>query len=229
MTAGPLLVFDALGASLRAEVFFGDASQGAAEEILERGRSDRIVAVIGDAARAARIDLREIAAVATLRGPGGFTGVRVAVATARALSLACGRPAIGVDLFEALSVDAPPPSEGGLAVVAAAGRSGLLRRHLWENARWTPAEADWSGPWADVPIRAGDAVLATADAAAALAEAGRPGVSATWPTLSAVARAAGRRLALREAERAPPLRPYYARPPDAAPPREGPAPRLDPT
>jgi tRNA threonylcarbamoyladenosine biosynthesis protein TsaB len=40
-------------------------------------------------------------------GPGGFTGIRVGVAVARALCLAAGLPALGISTFEALSAAVP--------------------------------------------------------------------------------------------------------------------------
>ena len=47
----------------------------------------------------------EVELIAVAHGPGSFTGLRVGVATAQGLSLAWGRPAIGVSSLEALAMN----------------------------------------------------------------------------------------------------------------------------
>jgi tRNA threonylcarbamoyl adenosine modification protein YeaZ len=50
--------------------------------------------------------LAEMDAVAVVTGPGSFTGVRIGVATARGLAHGSGKPCIGVNALEALSLSA---------------------------------------------------------------------------------------------------------------------------
>lgn len=45
---------------------------------------------------------RSLSAVAVARGPGSFTGIRIALATAQGISLASGVPLAGVDTLEAI-------------------------------------------------------------------------------------------------------------------------------
>ena len=61
----------------------------------------------------------ELAGLVALRGPGSFTGVRIACATALGLSAAHGAPATAVSSLEALALAAPPRSGELLAAVDA--------------------------------------------------------------------------------------------------------------
>ena len=69
------------------------------------------------------------------RGPGGFTGLRIGVATANALSFACGTPVVGVTSLEVLaaSVSAEGPSSrpcprGGASMLGAVRTPGPAGR-----------------------------------------------------------------------------------------------------
>ncbi len=51
--------------------------------------------------------LASLDAFAVVLGPGSFTGVRIGIATAQGLSLATGRPAIGISSLHALALGVP--------------------------------------------------------------------------------------------------------------------------
>ena len=57
--------------------------------------------MIEEVVREAGITYGQLTLVAATIGPGGFTGVRIGLATARALGLACACPVMGVTTFEA--------------------------------------------------------------------------------------------------------------------------------
>lgn len=57
------------------------------------------------------------------RGPGGFTGLRIGVATANALSFACGTPVVGVTSLEVLA--ASVSAEAPVLAALSAGRGEL--------------------------------------------------------------------------------------------------------
>jgi tRNA threonylcarbamoyl adenosine modification protein YeaZ len=63
--------------------------------------------------------LEDLAAIVAVRGPGSYAGLRVGIATARALALARGIPAFGVPTLEAVAAAAGP---GAFTAIHPAGR-----------------------------------------------------------------------------------------------------------
>ncbi len=122
-----LLAFDTAGTACSAAVWRGGAIRARRFEIMSRGQSERLVPMIEAVMAEAGIAYPALDAVAVTRGPGGFTGVRIGLATARALALACARPVIGVSNFEAVAAAVPDDERRGrsLAVVIDAKRSDL--------------------------------------------------------------------------------------------------------
>jgi tRNA threonylcarbamoyladenosine biosynthesis protein TsaB len=60
-----------------------------------KGNAERLLPVLEETRAAARIGLIELDGIAATIGPGSFTGIRTALATARALGLALNRPVWG--------------------------------------------------------------------------------------------------------------------------------------
>ncbi len=63
--------------------------------------------------------------IGVTRGPGGFTGIRVALATARGLGLAAARPVLGVTSFAAVARSLSPPPGLRLLVLIESKRRDL--------------------------------------------------------------------------------------------------------
>jgi tRNA threonylcarbamoyladenosine biosynthesis protein TsaB len=180
-----------------------------------RGHAERLIALV-DAARAeggwtwSTID-RLVVAV----GPGSFTGVRVAVAAARALALALDRPVHAVTTLDALvaaASDAEPP----VVPVIDARRGGLY------VARPDAGEGG-STPVATTPAAATDGLPARftavgSGAPALIAAAGRGEARERAVTASGALAAARTAIAAGTGPMAgPAVRPLYVRAADAVP------------
>ena len=235
-----LLAFDTAGTACSAAVWRDGAVRARRFEAMSRGQSERLVPMIQEVMAEAGIAYPALDAIAVTRGPGGFTGVRIGLATARALALACACPVIGISNFEAVAAAVPEQARAGrnLAVVIDAKRSDLYVQAFGASpcaapgtapsAESTPtsaaraiAPADLDGFLPPGPLLlAGDAVEA---ALAALEAAGREVVAAAAPGQADAGRVAALAAArpLPDAG-APPPGPIYLRGPDvtlASPPR----------
>ena len=143
-------------------------------------------------------------------GPGNFTGVRIAVATARSLALALGVPAVGVTTFEAMALGAARPC----VVILDARREQLYVQVFGDR----PEAPMLIGAADELPLAPGTTFLGhNADVGARWYK-GRVGLP-VHPLAEAMARIALARLA--GPAPAPP-EPLYLRSADAAPPRDPP-------
>jgi tRNA threonylcarbamoyladenosine biosynthesis protein TsaB len=153
---------------------------------------------------------------AATRGPGSFTGIRVALGTVRGLGLAAGRPCIGVTTLEAIAEQRGPADAERMPVMDA-GR-GELYAARYEAHGSPPREI--AAPW----VAAAADVLAVAVGAEILSGPGTEVETARdgseTPVVASTGRLAGAagRLALFRAEGSEmrePLAPLYVRAPDA--------------
>ena len=186
----------------------------------DRGHAAALPPMAAAVLAEAGLRAEDLDAVAAVVGPGGFTGLRAALALAHGIALGAGLPVIGVTTGEALAAALPPEHRAGRAAWAAVdNRRG--RVVLERFARGSGAIAVAASPPAvfaadDLPPPCGRVVVA-GDAAEDVAE--RLAARGADALLSAVrlpdAAGAARVAALRLAGRLPPLpaRPLYAEPP----------------
>lgn len=72
-------------------------------QTIQRGHAEILIPLIQEAMREAGITFGALNLIATTIGPGGFTGLRIGLASARALALAAAIPIIGVTTLEAVA------------------------------------------------------------------------------------------------------------------------------
>lgn len=147
----PLLAIDTAGSACSVALW---AENGiVAHEIAAtlHGHAVALAPMLARLAAGAGIDLKAVGAIAVSCGPGGFTGMRVGLATARALALAIGCPAIGIGSFQALAAAGSRSAGGfehGVLAVLDSRRAELFAAAL--NPSLTPAGEPLLLPMAEV-------------------------------------------------------------------------------
>jgi len=222
--APTLLAFDAAGAGCAAVLWRAGRVIARRREPQARGQAERLVPMLDALLAEAGVGYDALDAIAVTTGPGGFTGVRLGLAAARGLALACDSPVVGVSVFEAIAAAAAAERPAGttLVVLVDARRTDLHVQVI-----------DSEGEPAGAPFAAGPAALDRHLPPGALALAGDGAAAAAAPL-----RAAGRSVHLapqtatdpawvahlaagRIDPAAPPPRPLYLRPPDTTPAAAG--------
>lgn len=195
-------------------------------EAMASGHAERLMPMIREAMAAVRLTFRELDRIAVTTGPGSFTGTRITVAAARALALSTGVPIVA---FSSLAVMAAHPMAGftrhaGDLAIAVDARRGEV--YFERFPRFGAKAAAVTGP----------TLLSIAAAAERLSMDTLTSVAGSGAeAVVTVARALGRQAdaimpdlvprigdILADAMTLPPLtvplKPAYARPPDARPP-----------
>lgn len=102
-----ILAFDTSAAHCAAALLSGDRLLALRTEPMEKGQAERLMPLLEEVLAEGSLGWADLDALAVGTGPGNFTGVRIAVAAARGLALALGKPALGVSRFEALALGLP--------------------------------------------------------------------------------------------------------------------------
>lgn len=116
-----ILSFDTSAAHCAAALVSGDQILGALSEPLQKGQAERLIPMLEEVLEGAGKKWDDLDLIAVGVGPGNFTGVRIAVSTARSLALSLGVPAVGVSVFEALAFGTK-----GRATVSRDARRGMV-------------------------------------------------------------------------------------------------------
>ncbi|MCC7252238.1 tRNA (adenosine(37)-N6)-threonylcarbamoyltransferase complex dimerization subunit type 1 TsaB [Hyphomicrobium sp.] len=191
-------------------------------ERLERGHAERLTPMIGEAMSEAPFGFSDIGMIIVTTGPGTFTGQRVGIAAARALSLATGAPvgtlsSLAVMAYTAVA-EIPDEVEGKVLAVAVDARRGEIYFQRFAGPAWSAlGEPELVTPAAAADrLGASDAVV-VGSGAEVVAEASRKvggSVSARIVALEPDVRFIPDG-AVRPGSVLP--RPLYLRPPDAKP------------
>jgi tRNA threonylcarbamoyladenosine biosynthesis protein TsaB len=109
-----ILAFDTTAPACSVAIVKDGAALVHVREVMDQGQAEALVPLIERAMGEAGVGYPDLDRIAVTIGPGSFTGVRVGLATARALGLAAKKPVVGVS---------------SLAVLAAAVARGERERH----------------------------------------------------------------------------------------------------
>ncbi len=86
--------------------------------VTERGQAELLVPMIRSVMEQAHAGFADIDRIAVTTGPGSFTGVRIGLATARALSLASGIPVLGFETLHVLAAQVSKTQQDGQRILA---------------------------------------------------------------------------------------------------------------
>ena len=205
-----VLALDSTMAACSAAVWANGGIAARRRELRLRGHAESLVPMVAAVLEEARIDCAELDAIAATRGPGTFAGVRIGLAAACGLALACARPLVGLSSLEALAAGAEAFAAGRPVVVAAEARRGQVYAQRFPEG---PPPAAMSAAAAAALAPEGPVAVAGDAAARVAALMGARAAVAPGDGLPDAADAA--RLALGRAPRRAPPAPLYLRAPGA--------------
>lgn len=191
-------------------------------ERMMRGHAERLLPMVGEVMAEAPFGFSDLARIVVTTGPGTFTGQRVGIAAARALSLATGAPVAPLSSLAAMAFtaahDLGDEAAGKVLAVAVDARRGEIYFQAFAGLEWHPLDAPalLTPGGAAERLRGLDviAVGSGAELLAGAADALGLSVLARLPTLEADVRFVPEHaIVIADA----PPRPLYLRPPDAKP------------
>ena len=98
-----ILVFDTASPMCSSAIFADGAVVAKNHKLITHQHAEILIPMIEQTLSDAKMDYIDLNLIGTTTGPGSFTGIRIGLATARGLSLACNIPLIGVTNFEVLA------------------------------------------------------------------------------------------------------------------------------
>lgn len=226
----PLLAIDCAGPVCSVALVAAGGIEVSRSNRIDRGHAEILLPTIAAALDEAGAAYRDIGCFAVTVGPGSFTGIRTAIATARGLALALSKPLVGVTTLEAVAFGArcaAVESAADCLVVLDTRRADLYAQ------RFAPDGAARTLPAAMMPERlvstigAGPLLLAGDAAASLVPLLDTHGIAFDGPAGEGfadpvdIARIAAERWSSRSAGELPPVRPLYLRAPDATRPPAG--------
>ena len=99
-------------------VWQGGVALAAQSQEMARGQAEVLMPMVQEVLQAAQVLPGDLDAIGVTRGPGAFTGLRIALATARGLALSLDIPCVGVTTLEVLALAVPEDERKDRAILA---------------------------------------------------------------------------------------------------------------
>ena len=163
-----VLAFDTSAAHCAAALLLGDRVVTRVDE-MAKGQAEHLMPMLEDMLRGENLAWADLDGIGVNVGPGNFTGIRISLAAARGLALGLGKPAIGVNGFDARAFQEPLPYTASIP----APRMQSYVQTFTQSGTDTPAQIDQpAGP--QKPTEAIIAAVARLAAARLNSETTRP-------------------------------------------------------
>lgn len=208
-----VLAFDSSTAACSAAVWRDGTVLARRFAAMARGQSEALVPMIAAVMDEAGLDYGALDVIGVTVGPGAFTGVRIGLATARAMGLAAGKPVAGVLTTDAIAHNVPQAERAGRTVLVAidAKRADVFVQ-AFDDALAPLGPADGRLPEAVGALAVGP-LLVVGDGAPRVLPHLAGAIPSAAPGVPDAAVVAGL-VAARWPEKALPAEPVYLRPPD---------------
>ena len=197
----------------------GDRALASETAEMERGHAEHLAPMAVRALTIAGVSVADLKRVGVVIGPGGFTGVRVALSFARGLAIGMALPVIGVTSLEVLAAEAAEKAQTPLIASVVDARRGQVYAALYEHGP-APVVAPFVADPAEASKRLRNAagrseISAIGSGASLLADAN---FACILPSAGIDAKIVAR-IASAATDPGKPPAPLYLRAPDAKPPK----------
>lgn len=98
-----IISIDASTTGCSVALFNGPILVASAESRIERSSAEMLTTLIDNVLKTSKVNKSELLAVAVAKGPGSYTGLRIAVSTAKGLAFALDKPLISYGTLELLA------------------------------------------------------------------------------------------------------------------------------
>ncbi|SDZ85062.1 tRNA (adenosine(37)-N6)-threonylcarbamoyltransferase complex dimerization subunit type 1 TsaB [Selenomonas ruminantium] len=95
--------------------------------------SETLLPHIEQVLKMAAVVKEELTGIAVSNGPGSFTGLRIGLAAAKAMSYVLGIPLVGVSTLQALAYQLPAPGVRVMCLLDAQKGNAYVESYRWEN------------------------------------------------------------------------------------------------
>ena len=128
-----LLTIDTCSATGSVALSRGETLLGEVLTHLPGTHTDRLLGSVRQLLEVSGLQMTDIDGFGVVFGPGSFTGLRVGVATVKGLSMATGRPIVGVSSLRTLALQAPFPSVPVWALLDARKKEVYAGCYHWQE------------------------------------------------------------------------------------------------
>ncbi len=132
------LILETSGRVARVGLARGGEVVRAADLDAARRHAREMIPTVGAMLKAEALRPTDLTGIMVSRGPGSYTGLRVGLATAKALAYATGCQLRAVDTFAAVAEQAPPEAERLWVIADALQKQVYIQRFDRTHAGWVP-------------------------------------------------------------------------------------------